>query len=97
MTVFASDPGNNNPKQPLPDYVRWLQSNGELHYLDYRERNRLEMGPWDTSCALFLPSRVLDVVYKVLPSPPQYIDKFIALLAWGDILKSTTNSSGGTT
>ena len=82
ITVFACNPGNNKPKQPLPDYVRWLQSDGELHYLDYRERNRLEMGPCDTSCSLFLLSCVLDVVYKVLPNPPQYINKFIALLAW---------------
>ena len=81
VTVFSSDPGKYYPKQPIPDYIHWLHSNGELHYLDYQERNRLERGPWDT-CALFLPSHVLDVIYKVLSSPPQYINKFIALLVW---------------
>ena len=73
---------NAQPKQPLPDYLHWLQSHGELHYLSFEKVKCLSSGPWDTCPGLFIPSQILDLTYKVLRDPPAWIIKFVALLAW---------------
>ena len=34
--------------QPLPDFMRWITSKGELHYLPYKLRISLPVGKWDS-------------------------------------------------
>ena len=67
--------------QPLPDYMRWIQT-GELHYLPIKSRQEIESGLWNEIPGLFLPSKVLDLCFKVIPHPPVAVRKLIALLAW---------------
>lgn len=52
--------------QPLPDYIRWKET-GELHYLPFNERILIGEGDWDNCPALFLPSKVLDHCFSIIP------------------------------
>ena len=67
-------------RQPLPDYQRWKES-GELHYLSYVARHDSPRGPWDECPGLFLPEKILESAFRVLPSPLEEL-KAIAHLAW---------------
>ena len=67
--------------QPLPDYCRWIRT-CELHYMPLDEREKLERGVWDNTPGLFLPSIILELVYKIMQKPPADIILLIALLAW---------------
>ncbi len=70
--------------QPLPDYVRWVKTN-ELHYLTLERNSRivsLLKGRFTTMPGLFLPSRLLEILYKINPSPPDDVFSEIALLVW---------------
>ncbi|KAJ7394611.1 hypothetical protein OS493_000429 [Desmophyllum pertusum] len=68
--------------QPLPDYVRWYLTGGEQHYLTFEERNMLPKGTWDEMEELFLPSKVLDLIYLVHPYISEALYKELALLTW---------------
>lgn len=46
--------------QPLPDYMRWFASGGELHYLPN--------GSWDTVTGCYIPSYCLDLAYILMPN-----------------------------
>lgn len=67
--------------QPIPDLVRWLDL-CELHYMTLSDASLLEHGQWDEIPGLFLPSKILDLCYLVMPDPPENICKLIALVAW---------------
>jgi hypothetical protein len=73
--------------QPLPDYVRWLKTN-EFHYLT-KERNARVADTLDGRVkempGLFLPSRLLDILYKINPNPIEDMFVDIALLVWIEI------------
>lgn len=68
-------------RQPLPDFKFW-ESNGELHYMSFEERRDFPMGPWDECPGLFMPEKVLDTCFRVLPSPSKDMMTSIAFLAW---------------
>ena len=68
--------------EPIPDYIRWIQMDGELHYLSYEHRIKLQSGPWDKCAGIFIPSNILNNAYKVVPEPPDDIVKLLAVLAW---------------
>ena len=68
-------------RQPLPDYKRWEET-GELHYLSYEARRDFPRGSWDECPGLFLPDRVLETFFRVLPSPLEDELKAVAFLAW---------------
>lgn len=76
-TVLYS-PGNIHCRrrelQPIPDIIRWLNCH-ELHYMPWQEATLLEDGPWYSIEGLFLPSKVLDLFFIVIPKPPKDIDE----------------------
>ncbi|CAH3031611.1 unnamed protein product [Pocillopora meandrina] len=77
----SKEPLERFDRQPLPDYQRWIES-GELHYLSYEARRDFPRGPWDECSGLFLPEKVLDSAFRVLPSPLEEELRAIAYLAW---------------
>ena len=68
--------------QPVPDYVRWYLSGGKMHYLPYEQRRDLSDGPWNNIPELFLPSRILKLVFLSLPNLPTYAMQSISILCW---------------
>ena len=69
-------------RQPLPDFMRWLDSNGELHYLPYEQRLCFPNGPWDSVPGCYLPSHILDLAYVLMPKPARAVLRSLALLCW---------------
>ena len=67
--------------QPIPDYVRWVSTGGELHYLTFEKRLGLK-GDWDNSPGLFRPERLLDILISINSDPPDYIFHTIASFVW---------------
>ena len=67
--------------QPIPDYVRWVSTGGELHYLTF-EKNLALKGDWDNCPGLFRPERLLDILISINSDPPDYIFHAIALFVW---------------
>jgi hypothetical protein len=73
-----------NKLQPIPDYVRWLKTN-EFHYLTLERNSRITcsvQGRWNTVPGLFLPSRLLDMLFKINCHPPDDTFHEISLLLW---------------
>ena len=68
--------------QPIPDYTRWYLSGGEMHYLPYEQRQDFVTGPWDNIPELFLPSRLLDLIFLCIPSLPSHVLTSVSLLTW---------------
>ena len=67
--------------QPLPDYIRWIRTK-ELHYMSLNERHIVKNGVWNDIAELFLPLLILEIVRKIIQTPPDDIMLLIALLAW---------------
>lgn len=87
-TIFRNDECWRGPnalegfdRQPLPDYKLWEEVK-ELHYIGYEERRDFPEGPWDKSPGLFLPEKILDMYFRVLPTPSTETLLWIAFLAW---------------
>lgn len=53
----------------------------ELHYLPLEERYLLK-GEWDEIPGVYLPTRVLDLCFSVIPNPDDALVHQIALLSW---------------
>ena len=68
--------------QPVPDYVRWYLSRGKMHYLPFEQTRDLEDGPWNRIPELFLPSRILQLVFLSLSNFPTYGMQGISILCW---------------
>ena len=81
FSPFYSLDSKRKVLQPVPDICRWLKSN-ELHYMPWQEAACLEHGPWDEIPGLFLPSKILDLCFCTIPTPPSHIAQLITLLAW---------------
>jgi len=69
-------------RQPLPDFIRWLTSGGELHYLPYELRSSLPTGRWDSVPGCYLPSHVLNLAYVLMAKPTGSLLRSLALLCW---------------
>ena len=67
-------------RQPLPDFKFW-EITGELHYMSFEERREFPVGPWDERRGVFIPEKVLDTCFRVLPAPTKDMMMSIALLA----------------
>ena len=63
--------------QPLPDIPMWLKT-CELHYMPWQEAALLEHGPWNDIPGLFVPTKILDLCFLVIPKPPQDVAQLIA-------------------
>ena len=67
--------------QPIPDYVRWITTGGELHYLSH-ERVLMMEGEWNERPGLFRPERLLDILISLNSDPAAYIFPVLASLVW---------------
>ena len=74
--------------QPVSDYVRWYLTGGEMHSMTFEQRRDFVTGPWDCSPELFLPTRILDIVFLSLPCLPPRTLTTVGLLTWcpGDVV-----------
>ena len=82
--------------QPVPDYVRWYLTGGEMHYLPYEERRDFVDGPWNEFPELFLPSRIIDLVFLSLRNLLSYLMSSVSLLCWcpiEEVKKSLTKKA----
>ena len=79
---WRGSPQQRIHRQPLPDFVRWVTSNGELHYLPYELRTSLPVGKWDSVAGCYLPSHCLDLAYVLLDKPTGTLLRCLSLLAW---------------
>lgn len=77
----AGKPLERFDRQPLPDY-KWWEETGQLHYFSYEARRDFPRGPWDKCPGLFLPDRVLETFFRVLPSPLDDELTAVAFLPW---------------
>lgn len=84
-TVFNPDltsPINNVnfTMQPIPDYVRWLNSGGELHYVPFEKMQMLKFHVVENTPAAFLPSKILEMAFKIFPHGVDHIVASISFL-----------------
>ncbi len=68
--------------QPLPDYVRWISTGGELHYLPLEKVQKLDTKVIDDTPAAFLPSKILEMMFKVFSYGTDNILQSISFLTW---------------
>lgn len=68
--------------QPLPDYVRWISTGGEVHYLPLEKVQKLDTQVVDGTPAAFLPSKILEMVFKVFSHGTDNILQSISFLTW---------------
>ena len=50
--------------------------------MPWQEAASLEHGPWEEIPGLFLPSKILDLCFCTIPTPPSDIAQLVSLLAW---------------
>ena len=50
------------PYQPVPDYLRWLQT-GEFYYLSQEKLKNPPVGSWTKLPSLFMPTDILDLAF----------------------------------
>ena len=87
VSVFLKDekwrgkPMDRFERRPVPDLVIWEESR-KVHYLPFELCANLLRGPWDDLLELFLPSRVLDLAFRVFWKPEPALLKQVAFLAW---------------
>ncbi|CAB3983432.1 zinc finger MYM-type 1-like [Paramuricea clavata] len=77
--LWITDHNARQELQPIPDYVRWITTGGELHYLSH-ERVLAMKGEWNECSGLFRPDRLLDNLISFNSDPPFYIFPTVAAL-----------------
>lgn len=86
-TVFNPDVKSPESKesltlQPIPDYIRWLNTGGQLHYMPYEKMQDLNLQVVAETPAAFLPSKILELTFKIFPHGVDHILPSIASLTW---------------
>ena len=83
--------------QQIPDYIRWINSKGELHYLSYEKTELLCQDIPDAfpSTGIFPRTRILNLFLNIDNNPPDDILNQLALLVWLPIEEVTIKSSCG--
>ena len=79
-------------RRPVPDLIAWEES-GKFHYLPFELRANLPRGPWDELPELFLPSRVLDLAFRVFQKLESALLRQVAFLA-GFLTKKRITTQG---
>ena len=51
-----------------------------MHYMPFEQRRDFVTGPWDCTPELFLPTRILDIVFLCISCMPSCILKAVGLL-----------------
>ncbi len=65
--------------QPIPDYVTWHKSSGELHFLPLEKLNQLNTDVIDATPGIFLPSNILDKSFKLFKHD---VDTIITIISF---------------
>ena len=76
--------GRSLPKkefQPVPDYLRWIQTQGELYYLPLEYLDLLS-GRWSETPGLFRPEQLLNLLFKLNSCPLDDMFKHFAIFVW---------------
>lgn len=69
--------------QAIPDYIRWVQTNGELHYVSYERLQILHgHGKWEETPGLFRPDRLLNLFFMLNHTPLNDVYASLAVLVW---------------
>ena len=70
--------------QAIPDYLRWIQTNGELHYVSYERLQLLQSshGNWQETPGLFRPDRLLSLLFTINYRPLNDMYSSFAYLTW---------------
>ena len=74
----------NREMQPIPDFIRWLQS-GELHYMPLERVRQLNVNSINNTPGAFLPSTILEMLFKVLKIPGEALLPYLSLISWCQI------------
>ncbi len=67
--------------QPIPDYIRWIETAGELHYLSLEHLKLLD-GSWSETPGLFRPQWLLELMFAINPHPLEDMYHHFAITAW---------------
>lgn len=68
--------------QPLPDYIRWILTGSELHYLPLEKVQKLVTQVVADTPGAFLPSKILEMMFKVFSHGTDNILSGISFLTW---------------
>ena len=68
--------------QPIPDYLRWLTTGGEMHYLPMEKIRVLNTHVVNETPGAYLPSKLLDMVFRAFRHGIEGILHCIAFLCW---------------
>ena len=79
----------NREMQPIPDFVRWLQS-GELHYMPLEKVCELNINSLTYTPGLFLPSTILEMFFKALKVLDDSLLPYLSLISWCPMDKVNT-------
>ena len=82
FTTYSSPQEMEGAVQPVPDYWRWLQSNGELHYLPYDLCLKYKEELSASKFGLYLPSLILKPILSIFPDPQADLIHASAFLTW---------------
>lgn len=77
-------PGDKFELQPIPDYVRWFKTGGELHYLTTEETRVItkSISSLQTTPGLFLAEKLICNLHEVVPHVADEIIREYAILCW---------------
>lgn len=83
-TTLTNQTGEFYETQPIPDYIRWFHTSGELHYCSTNHTQQLteQLECLQQYPAIFLPGRILSNCFQLSISPPESVLQGLALLTW---------------
>jgi hypothetical protein len=73
---------NAHTMQPIPDYIRWLHTAGEMHYLPLEKMEKLDTDVVDETPGAFLPSKILELAIKVFRHGLDQVLSSLCVLCW---------------
>lgn len=82
FSSYSSPQGMECAVQPVPDYWRWLQTKGELHYLPYDLCLKYKAELILSKFGLYLPSLILKPILSIFPEPQADLIQASAFLTW---------------
>lgn len=68
--------------QPVPDYVKWYFTGGEMHYMPFELRHDFVTGTWDCSPELFLLTHIHEHDFPIFTMFAPYMLATVGLLTW---------------
>lgn len=70
--------------QPIPDYVRWVESKGELHFLSTEQTRAITLSIKDLQLkeGIFIPETLIQHMHTISTNPPEDVIHSLAILCW---------------